>query len=376
MDKIYTIMHFKTLNISYLLIVIISILAIGAAKCETIQSDIAIVDTVNSTDLVNESTELLDWQSLSDEQTGVVKVTTEVLYKEGTNVEYYFKETVQDAASNKTISISVPKKVKIITNKEEIPKIEKPKKSPEPLPKPKEEIITYVDTVDIKGDDFPDYNAPVLSDKIGINDPIEGFNRVMFIIDGGIYTYFVGPIGKGYRYIMPIYFRKGFSRMDYNIQLPKHLLNNLLQAEFKGAGVEVGRFLINSTIGILGFYDPAKNWLGMERYDADLGQTLAKWGIGDGCYVYLPIISSIGESTTPRDIIGAIIDDQLDPRAWIPFGGSSIRFLMKFNNMTLNLDTIDRLQQENFDPYILRRDIGHLIRESEIIELRDNNNEK
>jgi len=318
----------------------------------------------------------VDWQSIPCAQTCIVRVTTEVLYKEGTNVEYYYHEATRSGLTNEIFPVSIPKKVKIVNEKEEIPKVKQPEKKQEIAiklkpKKKKPELISYIDYVEIDGEDFPDYNAPVLSDKIGIADPIEGFNRVMFIIDGSLYTYFVGPIGKGYRYITPVYLRKGFSRMDYNIQFPKHLINNLLQAKFKGAGVSATRFLINSTVGILGFYDPAKEWFDLEKYDADLGQTLAKWGVGDGCYVYLPIISSIGDSTTPRDIFSAFIDDQMDPRAWIPFGGSSIRFLMKFNNMTLNLDTIDRLQKENFDPYVLRRDIGHLIRQSEIMELNN-----
>jgi len=204
---------------------------------------------------------------------------------------------------------------------------------------------------------------------------MEGWNRVMFVIDEKLYTYFIGPLGKGYRYVVPIYARIGFSRMDHNIQMPKRLINNLLQGEFKGAGISFSRFLINTTVGLVGFYDPADEWFDFGKHNADTGQTMALWGVGDGCYVYIPLISSTSMSATPRDLFGAVIDDQLDPRAWIPFGGSSIRFLMKFNNMSLNIDTVERLQKENLDPYVIRRDIGYLMRKAEISNFKKINDQ-
>jgi phospholipid-binding lipoprotein MlaA len=234
-----------------------------------------------------------------------------------------------------------------------------PELPPAPLPT---HAFTYVDTAPLDGNPLPDMNAPLLSSELGVNDPIEAFNRSMYAVDGAIYVYFLRPVGKAYAYVVPLYARKGIKRMDHNIQLPKRLLNNLLQAEFTGAGIEVSRFLINTTVGLAGFYDPAKNWFDLTNDDEDTGQTLAVWGVGPGCFLYLPIIGP----TTLRDGVGMIIDDQLDPRAWIPFGGSGIRFLMKFSNATMYFDTLDQKRLETMDLYTLRRDFWYLVREADI----------
>jgi len=233
-----------------------------------------------------------------------------------------------------------------------------------PPPEPEKAVVVYIDTVELGGIGMPDENAPLLSDQFGVSDPLEGFNRVMFVVDGAIFVYFLEPVGKGYRYVVPRYARQGFKRMDYNIQMPKRLLNNLFQAKFKGAGITFTRFLVNTTVGVIGFYDPAGEWFGMEKYAEDTGQTFGKWGIGPGCYLYIPIMGS----ASVRDGVGMIIDDQLDPRAWIPFGGSGIRFVMKFNNMSLMLDALERLREENLDPYTFRRDMWYLIRTAEIAD--------
>ena len=93
-----------------------------------------------------------------------------------------------------------------------------------------------------------------------------------------------------------------------------------------------------------------------------LAVSLAVWGVGPGCFLYLPIIGP----TTLRDGVGMIIDDQLDPRAWIPFGGSGIRLLMKFSNATMYFDTLDQKRLETMDLYTLRRDFWYLVREADI----------
>ncbi len=204
----------------------------------------------------------------------------------------------------------------------------------------------------------------MLSDILGISDPIEPFNRFMFKIDTTLFVYILNPLGKVYSFVVPGYFRKGFKRMDYNIQMPKRLFNNLLQAKFAGAGITFSRFLVNTTVGLVGFYDPAEAWFGWEKYDEDLGQTLGKWGVGPGFYVYLPIIGS----TSVRDGLGGIVDDQMDPRAWIPFGGSSIRFIMKFNNFTLDANDIEQQLEQYYDPYSLKKDFWYMKRTAEIAD--------
>jgi phospholipid-binding lipoprotein MlaA len=226
----------------------------------------------------------------------------------------------------------------------------------------KQEIPPFVDGKQIEVIQLSEDEVELLSDILGIADPIEPFNRFMFKVDNVLFVYILSPIGKVYSFVIPNYFRQGFKRMDYNIQMPKRLFNNLLQAKFAGAGISLSRFLVNTTIGIIGFYDPAYEWFGWEKYDEDLGQTLGKWGIGPGFYVYVPIIGA----TSVRDGLGGIIDDQMDPRAWIPFGGSGIRFIMKFNNVTLEIDDIEQKLEEYFDPYSLKKNFWYMKRTAEI----------
>ena len=204
----------------------------------------------------------------------------------------------------------------------------------------------------------------LLSDILGISDPIEPFNRFMFKIDTTLFVYIFNPLGKVYSFVVPGYFREGFKRMDYNIQMPKRLFNNLLQAKFAGAGITLSRFLLNTTVGLVGFYDPAEAWFGWEKYDEDLGQTLGKWGVGPGFYVYIPVLGA----TSVRDGLGGIVDDQMDPRAWIPFGGSSVRFLMRFNNFTLDANYIEQQLEQYYDPYSLKKDFWYMKRTAEIAD--------
>lgn len=245
----------------------------------------------------------------------------------------------------------------------------------ESLPKPagtiqsgarNDELFVYIDSMALDADGQPDPNAPALSDTLGVSDPLERFNRVMFTADGAMYTYFFRPIGKGYAYVVPSYARRGISRMDYNIQMPKRVINTALQGKFKGTGIEFSRFMINTTLGLVGFFDPAKNWFGLETYDVDTGQTFAHWGMGPGFFFYLPVITG---PTTLRDGIGQIFDDSLDPRGYtVFFIGTGVKILMKFNNLTMKMNEVDRLKAENLDPYNVTRDMWYLMRSSKVAE--------
>jgi len=150
----------------------------------------------------------------------------------------------------------------------------------------------------------------LLSDILGVSDPIEPFNRFMFKIEDVLFVYLISPLGKTYAFIVPHFFRMGIKRMDYNIQMPKRLFNNLFQAKFAGAGMTFSSFLVNTTIGLGGFFDPAGAWFGWKKYDEDFGQTLGKWGVNPGFYIYIPLIGS----ETVRDGAGEIVDMGMDPR--------------------------------------------------------------
>ena len=132
-----------------------------------------------------------------------------------------------------------------------------------------------------------------------VKDCFEKVNRGIFAFNQVLDNIIVEPLAKGYRYL-PSPIKTGTSNALSNLSLVVTIPNNLMQGEISLAGKNAGRFLINSTIGILGIFDPASK-MGLNDYEKeDWVQTLGKWGVGDGCYIVLPIL---GPSTV-RDYIG------------------------------------------------------------------------
>ena len=134
-----------------------------------------------------------------------------------------------------------------------------------------------------------------------VKDCFEGINRGIFAFNQVLDNIIVEPLAKGYRYL-PAPIRAGTSNALSNLSLVVTIPNNLLQGELGLAGKNTGRFLVNSTIGILGIFDPAAK-IGLNNYEKeDWGQTLATWGVGEGCYLVLPILGP----STARDTIGSL----------------------------------------------------------------------
>tara|TARA_B100001250_G_C19767734_1_gene775579 strand:+ start:247 stop:1095 length:849 start_codon:yes stop_codon:yes gene_type:complete len=134
-----------------------------------------------------------------------------------------------------------------------------------------------------------------------VKDCFEGINRGIFAFNQALDNIIVEPLAKGYRYL-PSPIRNGTSNAISNLSLVVTIPNNILQGDFGLAGKNTGRFVVNSTIGILGLFDPATK-IGLNNYEKeDWGQTLATWGVGEGCYLVLPIL---GPSTV-RDTLGSL----------------------------------------------------------------------
>ena len=136
----------------------------------------------------------------------------------------------------------------------------------------------------------------------------EGFSRAMFKFNHALDNIVFEPVAKGYR-ILPVIIRKGTGNVVDNLRSLLTLSNNLLQLEFGRAGNTAVRFGINTTVGILGIFDPAAK-LGFEdQGKEDFGQTLGKWGVKSGCYFVLPVLGP----TTVRDAAGKVGNFILDP---------------------------------------------------------------
>ncbi len=146
------------------------------------------------------------------------------------------------------------------------------------------------------------------SSEITASECFEGFSRAMFkfnhALDGAVFK----PVAKGYR-ALPAPIRRGTGNVVDNLRSLLTLSNNILQGDFREAGNTAGRFAINTTVGILGIFDPAAAMGLKEKPKEDFGQTLGKWGSGTGCYFVLPILGP----TTTRDAIGLVGNVFLDP---------------------------------------------------------------
>lgn len=137
-------------------------------------------------------------------------------------------------------------------------------------------------------------------------DPLEGVNRSFFALNESLDEVLLQPAAKGYQAVTPGFVRAGVSNAFTNVGDVSVSVNNLLQGKPKNAFTDAARFLINSTLGVLGLFDVATP-MGLEKHDEDFGQTLGKWGVGSGPYLVLPLM---GPSTV-RDTAGRGVDSQM-----------------------------------------------------------------
>ena len=136
-----------------------------------------------------------------------------------------------------------------------------------------------------------------------VYDPAEGVNKHIYKFNAKVDDYVLLPVVKGYTAVTPEFFRKGVTNFFMNVGEIPNFTNSVLQASPKKAGVTAGRFVINTTIGLLGTIDVATK-MGIDRQSEDFGQTLGVWGSGPGPYVVLPIV---GPSNL-RDVTGKVFD--------------------------------------------------------------------
>jgi phospholipid-binding lipoprotein MlaA len=197
-------------------------------------------------------------------------------------------------------------------------------------------------------------------------DPWEPFNEKMFTVNRNLDKYLLKPAARAYRFVMPepwqVLIANGFD----NINFVPRMINSLLQGKWGGAGRELSRFLINSTAGIGGLFDPAKNYWGIQKSREDFGQTLGTWGAGPGPYLVLPFM----EPLTVRDGIGKGIDGLMDPLGYfLPFFWD--RLGMKagdtLNDRALNYDLFQGFEESVIDLYSAVRH-GYLQRRQQLIK--------
>lgn len=151
-------------------------------------------------------------------------------------------------------------------------------------------------------------------------DPFESWNRKVFTFNDWADRYVLRPVATGYTTITPDPIERGVTRMFSNLGEVPTLVNSVLQAKPRGAANATGRFLVNSTVGLLGFFDVARH-MGLEKADSeDFGQTLGRWGVPSGPYLVLPFRGS----STLRDAPALVIDAHTHPVYYIDDEGARI----------------------------------------------------
>ena len=213
-------------------------------------------------------------------------------------------------------------------------------------------------------------------EKVELFDPLSGYNRVVTSFNDKVYIYFLNPVSEGYDIFVPEIARTGVSNFFDNLLFPIRFINNLLQFKFQNATEELGRFLVNSTFGILGFMDPATEQLGWKEHDEDFGQTLGFYGVGSGFHIVLPFL---GPSNL-RDSFGLVADGYVSPIN--NFGDGDLNYKIPnndeqtiyiaigktINKTSLTLGQYESLKKDALDLYPFLRDIYEQKREKEIKE--------
>ncbi len=183
-------------------------------------------------------------------------------------------------------------------------------------------------------------------------DPLESFNRNVYAFNKTMDDYVLRPVAVAYDTVTPEVVDDGIDNFFSNLGEINTIANDLLQGKFAQSGSDTLRFLVNSTIGLLGFIDVASA-MGLEKHDEDFGQTLAMWGVNSGPYIMLPFFGP----TTLRDLPNEVFEYYLDPVNEIDedkyrYGVKGVGFI----NMRQGLLEYDDLLKESFDEYIFVRD--------------------
>jgi len=198
-------------------------------------------------------------------------------------------------------------------------------------------------------------------------DPWEPFNEVTFEFNRKLDRYVLKPAAQVWNVIMPQEFQILFSNGFDNLGVGPRFVNSLLQAKWGGALRELSRVVINSTLGIAGLWDPAKDYWGIEKSSEDFGQTLGVWGVGPGPYVVVPFMRPL----TVRDGIGKAVDRFMDPFFFVTLGiveRIAITVGETVNDRALNIELFQGFEESVIDMYTAVRQAYLQRRERQIRE--------
>ena len=191
------------------------------------------------------------------------------------------------------------------------------------------------------------------------DDPLEPANRVSAKVNYELLRWVIAPAAVAYRFILPEVVHERVAKVGVNLQFPGRFLNNGLQGKLRESGVEAARFVINTTVGLLGLFDPAQSW-GLHPYPENFGQTFATWGWKPSTYLFLPLL---GPSTV-RDGLAEIPDLLTDPATYY-FPAAYVR---GFNFLSNHVEADLRAVESAYDAYETARTLYMLQREVDVTD--------
>lgn len=199
------------------------------------------------------------------------------------------------------------------------------------------------------------------------NDPLEGLNRGIFEFNRIADRVLLKPVARAYRGVLPRQAQDSVRSTLRNLRSPVILANDVLQGDMDRAGTTIGRFLVNSTLGVLGLFDVASQ-LGIPFHDEDFGQTLAVWGVGEGPYIVLPLLGP----SNPRDTVGIASEFFLDPvnlylhkedLDYLSYVRTGLRVV---DARARSIDVLDELERTSIDYYAAIRSLYRQQRANDI----------
>jgi len=199
-------------------------------------------------------------------------------------------------------------------------------------------------------EEFFDFDAGS-AESASVPDPLEGFNRASFALNDKLYRYLLKPVARGLR-VLPVPVRTSLDNFFTNLRAPASALSALLQGDPGNAATEIGRFALNTTAGLAGLLDPATD-MGLIQDEEDLGQTLARYGIGPGFYLVVPVLGP----TSLRDLGGTVGTNAINPLYQNLVTGEVIAINVAAGEVALSLDqdTYEALYDSALDPYVFFR---------------------
>lgn len=207
-----------------------------------------------------------------------------------------------------------------------------------------------------------------------LNDPLEPGNRVAYEVNNALDSVILEPAARAYRFVVPGAIRTGVDNVLDNLGTPVTLGNDMLAGKPRRAGDTTMRFLINTTAGMLGFFDVASG-LGFKKHDSDFGLTLGSWGVDEGPFLFLPILGP----SSPRDATGFVADKVIDPFTWVGQGtavtalGWSRTGVGAVNAREKVLDPVEQTKKTALDPYATFRSLYRQYRAASLKKLQDDN---